>query len=287
MIRCGSQCLTCDYPIHMDTYKGCGHGCVYCYVKHKYSIADVQPIDTRKSLRNFVNGGRNFETKWCDWDIPIHWGANSDPFQPAESIHRKSLECLKIFAETGYPVIISTKNPGMLLDPEYSMLLERCRAVLQVSMACDRYDKLEPGAPTFQSRLEAVRGLRDISTKLGVAVAIEKEFKQSLVNIMQKFDRDAEIEDLLRIICLGASSDERQSIRQNALEHWDFTDLRNAANELLIRLSFSGTSEEVERKLDKREIGEKEKNAIREMLGLPLKPVLTQSNSSEQPIGLG
>lgn len=126
----------------------------------------------------------------------------------------------------------------------------------------------------------------DISTKLGVAVAIEKEFKQSLVNIMQKFDRDAEIEDLLRIICLGASSDERQSIRQNALEHWDFTDLRSAANELLIRLSFSGTSDEVERKLDKREIGEKEKNAIREMLGLPLKPVLTQSNLSEQPIGL-
>lgn len=126
----------------------------------------------------------------------------------------------------------------------------------------------------------------DISTKLGVAVAIEKEFKQSLVNIMQKFDRDAEIEDLLRIICLGASSDERQSIRQNALEHWDFTDLRSTANELLIRLSFSGTSDEVERKLDKREIGEKEKNAIREMLGLPLKPVLTQSNSSEQPIGL-
>lgn len=118
----------------------------------------------------------------------------------------------------------------------------------------------------------------DIRTNLGVSVAIEKEFKQPLVNIMQKFSSDAEIEDLLQIICLGASSDERQSIRQNALEHWDFTDLRNVTNELLIRLSFSGTADEVERKLDKREIGENEKNAIREILGLPLKPVLTQSN---------
>lgn len=190
MIRCGSQCLTCDYPIHMDTYKGCGHGCVYCYVKHKYSIADVQPIDTRKSLRNFINGGRNFETKWCDWDIPIHWGANSDPFQPAESIHRKSLECLKIFAETGYPVIISTKNPGMLLEPEYCTLLERCRAVLQVSMACDKYDKLEPGAPTFQSRLEAVRGLQDKAKR--IVVRVRPYFPDCQADILREIPRIAD-----------------------------------------------------------------------------------------------
>ena len=116
MIRCGSQCLTCDYPIHFDTYEGCSHGCKYCFVKHKYSIDNIKPLNTTKGLKRFIKGGRNLETKWCDWNIPLHWGANSDPFQSCERAYRKSLECLRIFAETGYPVIISTKNPVMLTE---------------------------------------------------------------------------------------------------------------------------------------------------------------------------
>ena len=156
MIRCGSQCLTCDYPIHFDTYEGCSHSCKYCFVKNKYSIENIKPLNTTKGLKRFIKGGRNLETKWCDWNIPLHWGANSDPFQSCERVYRKSLECLRIFAETGYPVIISTKNPVMLTEEPYVSLLEKSNVVLQVTMACGKYDKLEPGAPTYEERLKAV-----------------------------------------------------------------------------------------------------------------------------------
>ena len=159
MIRCGSQCLTCDYPIHFDTYEGCSHGCKYCFVKHKYSIDNIKPLDTVKGLKRFINGGRNYETKWCDWGIPLHWGANSDPFQSVEKVHGKSLECLRIFAETGYPVIISTKNPVMLTEEPYFSLIRESNAVIQISMACGKYDKLEPGAPPYEERLKAAEKL--------------------------------------------------------------------------------------------------------------------------------
>lgn len=161
MINCGSQCLTCDYPVHFDTYEGCSHQCRYCFVKQKYSIDNVKAINTTKSLRNFIEGKRNFETKWCDWDIPLHWGANSDPFQPCEKEYKKSLECLQIFADTGYQFIVSTKNPVILTEEPYLSLLEKCNVVLQVSMACSKYDKLEPGAPTYEERLAAVHVLKD------------------------------------------------------------------------------------------------------------------------------
>lgn len=161
MIKCGSQALTCDYPIHFDTYKGCSHACKYCFVKHKYSIDNVVPESTTKSLLNFIQGKRNFETKWCDWDIPLHWGANSDPFQPCELKYKSSLDCLKIFAKTKYPFIVSTKNPVMLTKEPYLSLIEQCNVVLQVSMACSKYDKLEPGCPTYQERLQAVSVLSD------------------------------------------------------------------------------------------------------------------------------
>ena len=155
-INCGIQCLTCDYPIHFDTYKGCSHGCKYCFVKQKYAIHNIEPITQAKSLENFVSGKRNFETKWCDWNIPLHWGGNSDPFQECEKEYKKSLECLKIFARTKYPFIVSTKNPVMLTEEPYLSLIQECRCVLQISMACSKYDKLETGAPTFEERLKAV-----------------------------------------------------------------------------------------------------------------------------------
>ena len=165
-VTCGIQCLSCDYPIHMDTYKGCEHACKYCFVKQKYAIHNVQPIHTTKSLRNFIEGKRNFETKWCDWAIPIHWGGNSDPFQPCEKEYHCSLDCLEIFAETGYPFIVSTKNPVMLTEEPYLSLIKKCRCVLQISMACSKYDKLETGAPTYKERLQAAEFLSDKVTRI-------------------------------------------------------------------------------------------------------------------------
>lgn len=158
-INCGSQCMTCDFPIHFDTYIGCGHGCKYCFVRQKYDISNVVPIDTVKSLKNFINGGRNYETRWCDWKIPLHWGGNSDPFQPCELEHKKSLECLQILVDTQYPFIVSTKNPVMLTEEPYFSLVSKANMVFQISMGCSKYDKLEPGAPTYEERLQAARVL--------------------------------------------------------------------------------------------------------------------------------
>lgn len=165
-IKCGGQCLTCDYPIKFDTYKGCSHACKYCFVKRKYAIHNVEPLRTTKSLKNFIEGKRNFETKWCDWNIPLHWGANSDPFQPCELIHKCSLECLKVFAETKYPFIVSTKNPVMLTKEPYLSLISQCRCVLQVSMGCGKYDKLEQGAPSYEKRLLAAKILSKRVTRV-------------------------------------------------------------------------------------------------------------------------
>lgn len=155
MIACGKQCLCCDFPIHMDTYKGCSHGCLYCATRKKYNIDNVQPLRSAVSLRNFISGKRSADTKWCDWSIPVHWGANSDPFQPLEEEKRVSLECLRVFAETHYPFMISTKNPVLLTKEPWLSVLSQCNAVVQISMACPKYDKLEPGAPSFEERLKA------------------------------------------------------------------------------------------------------------------------------------
>lgn len=161
MISCGLQCLTCDYPINLDTYRGCSHNCLYCFVKQKHTIDTVEPLSSVTQLKHFIEGKRGCDTRWCDWDIPLHFGGNTDPFQECEREHKISLECLKIFAESKYPFIISTKNPVMLTEEPYLSLIKQCNVVVQCSMSCSKYDKLEKGAPTYKERLAAMDFLKD------------------------------------------------------------------------------------------------------------------------------
>lgn len=154
-IGCGSQIILCEYPIHLDTYSGCSHGCRYCFAQQKTDISIVKPDNCVESVRRFAGGGRTRVTEWCDWRIPLHWGGLSDPFQPAEREHRASLRVLEVLAETGYPFIVSTKGALVAQEP-YLSLLERSNAVVQVSMVCSAYDRMEPGAPAFEERLKIV-----------------------------------------------------------------------------------------------------------------------------------
>lgn len=219
MISCGVQCLVCDYPIHLDTYSGCSHACRYCFVKQKYSIDNVHPLDSAKKLRAFINGKRTADTKWCDWAIPIHWGANSDPFQVCELEYKKSLECLEVFAETHYPFIVSTKNPVLLTSEPYLGLMSRCDCVLQISMACPKYDKLEAGAPGFKERLNAASVLSKHVTR--VIARVQPFFPDCFKDILEEIPNYASA-GIYGIIVEGYSTFKQQKGMQKDGSKYDF-----------------------------------------------------------------
>lgn len=158
MPKCGSQIILCDLPIRFDTYKGCGHGCQYCFAQRHKSIKNITGDESYKGLLSFVKGKRDLLTNWCDWEIPLHWGGESDPFQPAEREMKRSLKCLEVFAETGYPFVVSTKST-LLTEEPYLSLIKKCNCVIQISMLTSRYDGWEKGAPTFEQRLKCVETL--------------------------------------------------------------------------------------------------------------------------------
>ena len=117
MPSCGSQAVLCGLPIRFDTYRGCSHGCKYCFVQRKSDLCAIETNETVKALRSFISGSRTKETNWCDWDIPLHWGGLSDPFQPIEAQYRTSFECLKLLMKTQYPFVVSTKGSLVVVEP--------------------------------------------------------------------------------------------------------------------------------------------------------------------------
>lgn len=152
----GSQVILCDLPVRFDTYKGCSHACRYCFANRKSDISNVGTAESVSALRDFINGKRGNALKWLDWQIPLHFGGMSDPFQPIEKTERRTLEALKVFAETQYPFAISTKNKLIAEEP-YLSLIKECNCVVQISAVCPNYDEIEKGASTFAERIDAVR----------------------------------------------------------------------------------------------------------------------------------
>ena len=156
----GSQIILCDLPIRLDTYVGCSHACEYCFAARKTDINKIRRGETVKALAAWIAGQRTAETRWCDWPIPLHWGGLSDPFQPCEASDGNSLACLGLFADSGYPVVISTKG-RLVTEPPYLDRLRRCNAVVQVSLVGPTLAAFEPGAPTVAERLRMLTALSE------------------------------------------------------------------------------------------------------------------------------
>ena len=54
--KCGTQVILCNLPVRFDTYKGCSHGCKYCFAQKKQNIAKIQRDETVEALRSFIEG---------------------------------------------------------------------------------------------------------------------------------------------------------------------------------------------------------------------------------------
>lgn len=179
---CGSQVILCDLPIRFDTYRGCSHRCVYCFVtrSNKNNLSNIKKDMSVNTLKNYIAGQRNLNTAWVEKDFPFHWGGMSDPFQRViESKEKISLECLKVLAETKYPFIVSTKSTLIFEEP-YLSLLNNCNCVIQISAVCEKYDKLEPGTEGFLNRIKNIPLL-----KQRVIIRAQPYFTFALIDLIK------------------------------------------------------------------------------------------------------
>ena len=58
--KCGSQIILCNLPVRFDTYRGCSHGCRYCFAQKKNDISHIERDESVDGLRSFIEGA---ETK--------------------------------------------------------------------------------------------------------------------------------------------------------------------------------------------------------------------------------
>jgi DNA repair photolyase len=163
----------------LNPYKGCEHGCVYCYARPTHAWLGLSP-------------GLDFETRIISKpDAPMRLrdelrrasyrpetvviGANTDPYQPVERRLRITRALLEVLLEFRHPVGIITKSAGVLRDVDLlAELAERDLVRVMVSITTldpELSRRMEPRAASPLQRLRAVRELAAAKVPVGVLAA--------------------------------------------------------------------------------------------------------------------
>ena len=163
----------------INPYRGCEHGCVYCFARPSHAYLDLSPgLDFETKLfakTNAVEKLREELAKPSYRPSPMALGINTDGWQPIEREYGITRGLLEVLHETKHPVHIVTK--GALITRDLDLLSEMARDdLVHVHLSITTLDnklssKLEPRASAPHTRLKSVRALHEAGVPVGVLVA--------------------------------------------------------------------------------------------------------------------
>ena len=178
----------------INAYRGCEHGCVYCFARPTHAYHDLSPgldFETRlfakpdapKLLRETLARPKYRPA-------PIAMGTNTDPYQPIEARYHITRHILEICLETRHPVTITTKSDRVVRDIDLLKEMAQHRLVA-VAISVTTLDpvlsrKLEPRASSPFKRLAALQKLVEAGIPSHCSVApiipaITDEFMEEIV----------------------------------------------------------------------------------------------------------
>ena len=163
----------------INAYKGCEHGCVYCYARPTHAYLDLSPgldFETRIFYKTGVRerlieelGHRSYRCR------TIAMGTNTDPYQPVEKRLRITRAILEVALEHRHPVSIVTKSKLILRDQDILAELAELQLVnVMVSVTTLSNElkvKLEPRTASPAARLRTIEGLRGRGVPVGAMAA--------------------------------------------------------------------------------------------------------------------
>lgn len=153
----------------INPYRGCEHGCIYCYARPSHAYWGYSPgLDFESVIFTKPDGARLLEDAFNKPGYvprPIVIGANTDAWQPLESRLQHTREILKVFARYRHPVSFITKSALVLRDLDILAPMAAqglAKGAISVTTLDRRLARdMEPRAAAPHRRLAAIRGLSE------------------------------------------------------------------------------------------------------------------------------
>jgi DNA repair photolyase len=167
------------YKASLNPYRGCEHGCVYCYARptHEYlGYSAGLDFETRILVKERAPELLRRELgkpRWKSQTLAL--SGVTDPYQPVERKLQLTRRCLEVLVECRNPVSIVTKNALVTRDLDLLSRLAQHQAVAVClslpTLNPDLRRVLEPRSSPPSARLEAVATLAKAGIPVGVLVA--------------------------------------------------------------------------------------------------------------------
>ena len=163
----------------INPYRGCEHGCVYCYARPTHAYLGLSPgLDFESKLVVKPEAAELLERELSAPGYTprvIAIGTNTDPYQPIERRYQVMRRILEVLDRAGHPVGIVTKSALVLRDLDILARMAE-RKLVKVALSVTTLDAklartMEPRAATPLRRLEALRRLTDAGVPTAVMVA--------------------------------------------------------------------------------------------------------------------
>lgn len=160
----------------INPYRGCEHGCSYCYARPTHAYLGLSPgLDFESKLYAKLNAADLLERELSKPGYvarEIALGANTDPYQPIEREYRLTRQILEVLARLKHPVTIVTKNALVLRDLDLLAPMA-AQGLAKVALSVTTLDArlgraMEPRATTNAKRLDAL----GVLTAAGVPTAV-------------------------------------------------------------------------------------------------------------------
>jgi DNA repair photolyase len=163
----------------INPYRGCEHGCVYCFARPTHAFMGLSPgLDFESRLFAKADAAlllqrelaaKNYQPK------TIAIGTNTDPYQPIEREHRVMRQVLEVLAGTNHPVGIVTKSALVLRDLDLLKPMAE-KGLVKVALSVTTLDpvlarRMEPRAATPERRLATIQALAEAGIPTTVMVA--------------------------------------------------------------------------------------------------------------------
>ncbi len=171
-----------DIPFEhsINPYRGCEHGCIYCYARPSHAFVNLSPgLDFETKLFYKVDAAVRLRDELAAKSYrcsPISLGANTDPYQPIERQYRVTRQVLEVLSECQHPVTIVTKGAAVI-ERDIELLADMAaRRLVAVFVSITTLDgelkrTLEPRAAAPSARLSIIRKLATAGVPVGVMFA--------------------------------------------------------------------------------------------------------------------
>ena len=167
------------FNVSLNPYRGCEHGCIYCFARPTHSYLGLSPgLDFESRIFAKVNAPELLRRELARTSYrpePIALGVNTDAYQPCERNLRLTRRVLEVLHGCEHPVAVITKSS--LIERDIDLLAamatkrQAVAAVTVTTLDPAIARTLEPRAAAPARRLRTIRTLADAGIPVGVSIA--------------------------------------------------------------------------------------------------------------------